>query len=266
MAVDPSNLIQVMLAEGRNMIVTFHSYKGGTGKTLLSVNLATILANSGKLVCLLDLDFSAPSLHTIFKNVKTEYWLNDYLNKACKIDKVLKDCCLASMPKGKLLVGLANPLSEAIRDMSSKNRKWEMEALGRLLSLKKSLIEGLHFDYVIVDTSPGLRYSSINAVVSSDFVLVVTTLDRSDMEGTQRMIQDLYKLFERKTLVILNKVPFDFLPFEKVEKKLESLQLPVVGAIPCSCDILEAEDYFFACKKPNHPFARTLQEVAEKIE
>jgi MinD-like ATPase involved in chromosome partitioning or flagellar assembly len=248
------------------MIITVHSYKGGTGKTLLSVNLATILANSGKKTCLLDLDFSAPSLHTIFKTGKTEYWINDYLNRACEIDKVLKDCSFNCVAKGKMFVGLANPSSEAIRDMSSKDRKWEMDALGRLLSLKNSLIEKLNFDYVIFDTSPGLQYSSINAVVSADAVLVVTTLDRSDMEGTQRMTHDLYRLFERKTAVILNKVPFDFLPLKKRERKLESLQLPVVGAIPCSCEILEAEgEYFLVSKKPNHVFTRTLQKVATTI-
>jgi MinD-like ATPase involved in chromosome partitioning or flagellar assembly len=248
------------------LIITFHSYKGGTGKTLLSVNLGTLLANSGKKTCLLDLDFSAPSLHSIFKNVETEYWLNDYLNRACEIDKVLNECRSTYVAKGRMFVGLANPSAEAIRDMSSKDRKWEMEALGRLLSLKDSLLEGLHFDYVILDTSPGLQYSSINAVVSADFVLVITTLDESDIEGTQRMIQDLYRLFERKTAVILNKVPFDSLLLEKRERKFESLQLPVVGAIPCSCDILEAEGYFFASNKPYHVLTRTLQEVAAKIE
>jgi MinD-like ATPase involved in chromosome partitioning or flagellar assembly len=265
MAIDPRNLIQVMLAEEKTLIITFHSYKGGTGKTLLSVNLATIFANRGKKVCLLDLDFSAPSLHAVFKNVKTECWLNDYLNRACKIDDVLKDCGVNCVARQKLFVGLANPSSDAIREMSARDRNWEMEALGRLLSLKDSL-ESLHFDYVILDTSPGLQYSSINAVVSADSVLVVTTLDRSDMEGTERMMQDLYRVFERKTAVILNKVPFDFLLLKKRERKLESLQLPVIGVIPCSCDILEAEgEYFFACKKPYYVFTRTLQEVAAKI-
>jgi MinD-like ATPase involved in chromosome partitioning or flagellar assembly len=248
------------------LIITFHSYKGGTGKTLLSVNLATILANSGKKTCLLDLDFSSPSHHVIFPNVKTEHWLNDYLNRTCEIDKVLKDCDSNCVAKERLFVGLANPSSEAIREMASKDRKWEMEALGRLLSLKDSLLEDLHYDYVIFDTSPGLQYSSINAVVSADAVLVVTTLDKSDMEGTQRMTQDLYRLFERKTMVILNKVPSDFLLLKKQEKKLGPLQLPVAGVIPCSCDIPEAEgEYFFASKKPYYVFTRTLHEVVAKI-
>jgi cellulose biosynthesis protein BcsQ len=149
--------------------------------------------------------------------------MNDYLNRACEIGEVLKYCGSDCVAMEKLFVGLANPSSMAIREMASKDRKWEMEALGRLLSLKNSILERLHFDYVILDTSPGLQYSLINAIVSADAGLVVTTLDKSDMEGTQRMIQDLYRLFERKTLVILNKVPSDFLLLKKQEKKLEAL-------------------------------------------
>lgn len=249
------------------MIITFHSYKGGTGKTLLSVNLATLFANVGKKVCLVDLDFSAPSLHSIFKIDKPEYWFNDYLNRTCEIGRVLRDCSSNCLERGKLFVGFANPSSEAIRDISSKNRKWDMEALCRLLWLRKFLLEELHFDYVIFDTSPGLQYSSINAIFCADFVFVVTTLDKSDLQGTQRMIQDLYEMLDKKAQVILNKVPFDFLPVENQKRKFESLGLPIVGAIPCSCDIPGSEaDYFLASEKPNHLFTRTLQKIAARIE
>ena len=248
------------------MIITVHSYKGGTGKTLLSVNLAAMLANRGEKTCLLDLDLLAPSLHVIFETAKPEYWLNDYLNKACKIDRILLDCSSYCVAKGKLFVGLANPSIEALREMASKDRKWEMNALCRLIMLKNSLLEELRFDWVILDSSPGLHYSSINAVVSADGVLVVTTLDKSDVEGTQRMIKDFNELFEKKTRVILNKVPFDFLPLENLERRLESFQLPIVEAIPCSCDILEAEgEYFFAYKKPNHVFTKTMKKIVARI-
>jgi MinD-like ATPase involved in chromosome partitioning or flagellar assembly len=48
-------------------IIAVHSYKGGTGKTLLSTNLAATFARLGKKVCLFDLDFRAPSLFAILK-------------------------------------------------------------------------------------------------------------------------------------------------------------------------------------------------------
>lgn len=118
-----------------------HSYKGGTGKTLLSANLAATLAKQGKNVCLIDLDFRAPSLFSIFKAGGASTWFNDYLNNGCEINKILIDLSSSITGTGKFFVGLANPSTEAIRDMSTKDRKWETNALGRLLALRKTLLE-----------------------------------------------------------------------------------------------------------------------------
>jgi MinD-like ATPase involved in chromosome partitioning or flagellar assembly len=251
-------------------IVAVHSYKGGTGKTLLSVNLASIFAKQGKNISLLDLDFRAPSLATLLKIEKTEYWLNDYLNGVCDINKVLIDLSDRVGNSGRLLVGLANPSTEAIRDMSAKDRKWEMRALGRLLALRTSLLNDRCFDYLILDTSPGLQYSSINAIVSADLVLVATTLDRSDVDGTRRMLRELYDLFEKKTEIVLNKVLDGSLRSgkEDVNTRLKEVyQVPLLGIIPCYCDVLKAEGgTIFAQDKPDHPFTKVVGEIANRID
>lgn len=253
-------------------IIAIHSYKGGTGKTLLSVNLAASYAKRGKKVCLMDLDFRAPSLHAVFKNQNSEYWLNDYLNGICEIDKVLIDVSKNHGNGGKLLVALANPSTEAIRDMTAKDRKWEMKALGKLLSLRSSLLNDSGLDYIIFDTSPGLQYSSINAIVTADIALVVTSLDASDIKGTQRMTKELYDLFEKKTGILVNKVIADYLSAKEEQKKFNKYinsvhSLPVLATIPCYCDVLRAGgDFIFSEKKPDHPFTETLDKLATKVE
>jgi len=252
-------------------IIAVHSYKGGTGKTLFSLNLAATLAKRGKKVCLLDLDFRAPSLSTILEVEKAECWINDYLNGACEIDKVLIDLSNHFQNKGTFFVGLANPNTEAIRDMSAKDRKWEMRALGRLLALRNSLLNDKGFDYLIFDTSPGLQYSSINAIVSADLVIVATTFDRSDVDGTRRMLRELYDLFEKKTDVVLNKVLHDVSSRagkEEVQMKIKNIyQVPILGVIPCFCDISRAEgNIIFAQERPEHPFAKILDEIAIRID
>lgn len=252
-------------------IIAMHSYKGGTGKTLLSLNLAATFVKHDKKVCLFDMDFRAPSLATLLKIEKTEYWLNDYLNGICDIDKVLIDLSERIHNSGRLFVGLANPATEAIRDMSSKDRKWEMRALGRLLSLRNSLIKDKGFDYLILDTSPGLQYSSINAIVTADLVIVATTFDRSDVDGTKRMIRELYDLFEKKTEIVLNKVLHNSsLKLEKEElgtRMKDEYQVPMLGIIPCFCDVLKSEgNIIFAQEKPDHTFTKILDEMAQKID
>ena len=71
---------------------------------------------------------------------------------------------------------------------------------------RETLLKDQKFDYLFFDTSPGLQYSSINAIVAADFVVVATTGDRSDVDGTKRMLAELYNLFEKKTGLVLNKV------------------------------------------------------------
>jgi septum site-determining protein MinD len=251
-------------------IIAVHSYKGGTGKTLLSVNLAATFAKHGKRVCLFDLDFRAPSLSTILKVENVECWLNDYLNGTCDISKVLVDLSSRLGGNGNFFVGLANPSTEAIRDMSAKDRKWEMHALGRLLSLRNALLSDKEFDYLIFDTSPGLQYSSINAIVAADFVIVATTGDRSDVDGTRRMLRELYKLFEKKTGLVLNKVLDSDSKAKgaEMQRKVQAIyQVPMLGLVPCFCDILRAEgNFIFAQDKPDHPFTKILGEITRKIE
>jgi len=251
-------------------IIAVHSYKGGTGKTSMSVNLAATFVKMGKKVCIFDLDFRAPSLFAILKTQDVENWFNDYLNNTCDIDKTLVDMSSKITGPGKFYSCLANPATEAIRDMSSKDRKWEMHALGRLLALKDSLLKNDKFDYLIFDTSPGLQYSSINAIVAADFVIVATTGDRSDVDGTKRMLLELYNLFEKKTGLVLNKVLDPSITAKKTEMQnriKNDYQVPLLGIMPCFCEILRNEgNLIFVQDKPDHPFTKILAEMAKKIE
>jgi len=251
-------------------IIAVHSYKGGTGKTLLSVNLAATFAKQGKKVCLFDLDFRAPSLFAILKVENSECWLNDYLNGKCGINNVLVDLSTRIQEDGNFFVALANPATEAIRDMSAKDRKWEMRALGKLLLLRNELLSEQKFDYLVFDTSPGLQYSSINAIVAADFVVVATTSDRSDVNGTTRMLRELYNLFEKKTGIVMNKV-LDSASKSKndeMEVRVKNVyQVPMLGIVPCFCEVLRAEgNIIFAQDKPNHPFTKILGEMSKKID
>ena len=47
-------------------VVTFYSYKGGTGRTMALANVAWILASAGKRVLVADWDLEAPGLHRFF--------------------------------------------------------------------------------------------------------------------------------------------------------------------------------------------------------
>lgn len=55
-----------MTASRDGRIVTFYSYKGGTGRTMALANTAWILAANGNRVLAVDWDLEAPGLHRFF--------------------------------------------------------------------------------------------------------------------------------------------------------------------------------------------------------
>ena len=77
-------------------IITFYSYKGGTGRSMALANVAWILASNGKRVLTLDWDLEAPGLHRYFHPfmVDKELSSSDGL-----IDFVLKFAAAAATPE-----------------------------------------------------------------------------------------------------------------------------------------------------------------------
>jgi len=55
------------MATATGEAITFYSYKGGTGRSMLLANVAWQLAASGRRVLLVDWDLEAPGLHRYFK-------------------------------------------------------------------------------------------------------------------------------------------------------------------------------------------------------
>jgi septum site-determining protein MinD len=260
----------------RKKVMAIHSSRGGTGKTVIATNLAAIYALKGLNVALLDLDFRAPSLVDVFsKGIKEPVgrWLNDFLDGRCKAEQALIDVSEAYGLKGKLLLGLANPAVEAIRSIMEKSRAWEVTAVKRLFSLQSTLFEDMDIDYCILDTSPGVQYASVNAVVSSDLSVVVATPDSLELKGLENMLAELYDAFSKRTVVLVNKVfpETRVLSSDKQENLIDRMEKllkhHIIGIIPCYCDVLQAKrTSLLAVDKPYHPFLRNLEEIAEKLE
>jgi len=259
----------------RKKVLSIHSSRGGTGKTVIATNLAAIYAIKGLNVALLDLDFRAPSLVDVFsKGIRepVRHWLNDFLDGRCKAEQALTDVSKAYGLKGKLLLGLANPAIEAIRNTMEKSRAWEVTAVKKLFSLRSALFDDLEIDCCIIDTSPGVQYTSINAVVSSDISVVIATLDSLELKALRNMLVELYDAFAKRTVVLINKVfPETRAWSSEKQKNLISkmekvLKHPVIGVVPCYCDVLQAKrTSLLAVDMPFHPFLRNLEEVAEKL-
>ena len=251
---------------------TLHSYKGGTGKTTLAANIAAILAQEGRNVALLDLDFQAPSLHTLIgMSPKTKY-INDFLDQVASHQDVLTNISSTFKLKGTLSVAFSNPDVDAIRAQLARDRKWHMKALSQLLSLKQELSDD-GYDYIILDSAPGVHYSSVNAIVLSDFTVIISKIDNFDFDGTLNILNGLYTPLDKGTYLLFNKVVPPLFKEPRYSQMKETIsemfggKTTILGYVPCYCDIpLGMGSEIHALTNSDLAFVTGLKEVARKIE
>src|SRR5512142_2666233 len=67
--------------------ISVHSFRGGTGKSNTTANIATILAAEGRRVGVIDTDIQSPGIHVLFglNEDDIKHSLNDYLWGKCPI-------------------------------------------------------------------------------------------------------------------------------------------------------------------------------------
>src|SRR5438552_9071291 len=74
-------------------IISVQSFKGGTGKSTISANLAVTLAQLGKRVGVVDLDLEGPGLHVIFgvSDSDVKATINDVLQHKAPVSQSVVD-------------------------------------------------------------------------------------------------------------------------------------------------------------------------------
>ena len=260
-------------------VIVLHSYKGGTGKTTIAANIAGLYASKGYKTCLLDMDVYAPSLASYFRS-KPRGYLNEVLEGNIEIEDCLIDISGKLGVTGELYVAFSNPTKENVQDIEIKHdQKWQIAALKKFLGVKSRLIKEDHFDYIFLDTSPGIRFWSINALAASDIMLMLMKVNDMDLDGTKKMIGEIYDLltnYGSKNYLILNKIggasPLgeynDPTVIHGIEKEFESiLGMPVIHSIPCFCDLqFNRHEYLSTINQPGHGFSKSINELVEKIE
>ncbi len=283
--------------------IAFHSYKGGTGKTTIAANLSTLLVSKGFNVLLIDMDVYAPSLHVYF-NSKPDRWINNYLLDNLEFTDVVYDCThvikdfssvtspsSSDNKHGVFNVVFSNPKKEEITSLDIQNKNAsKSQMLKKMLFLREKTNPDIEYDFIILDTSPGIRHWSINSLAIADIIILSLKMDHIDVEGTKEMASDVYKSFidyGAKSYLLLNRIAgyctpsklnkettskpgrFEFNMLEQSEtmKGLENyLKMDVISTIPCYCDIqFERQEYMTVLKYPNHPFVNDMNDLISKI-
>jgi MinD-like ATPase involved in chromosome partitioning or flagellar assembly len=144
-------------------------------------------------------------------------WLNDYLLDTAEIQDIMIDLTPVVAKEsadggvvsgGKLWVAFCNPGKEEVYKMEGGKQE-KVQLLRKFISLREQLFSRYEADYLIIDTSPGIRYWSINALAVADVLYLTLKAGDLDVAGTKKMASDIYgalSKFGGKPYLILNRV------------------------------------------------------------
>lgn len=246
-------------------IISIHSFRGGTGKSNTTANIAALLASEGLRVAVLDADIQSPGVHVIFgfNEANMLYSLNDYLWGKCEISQAAYDVTsnIGSSITGKvfLIPSSINPgdIARVLHDGYDVNQLNEgFEGLESSLAL----------DALLIDTHPGLNEETLLSISVSDVLLIIMRPDQQDYQGTAVTLKISAKLDVPRLMLLVNKTPAGIDPQEIENMVKETYNCEVAGIIPHSDEMmLLASSGIFVLHYPQNPISLLLKEIAFKL-
>jgi MinD-like ATPase involved in chromosome partitioning or flagellar assembly len=246
-------------------IVSVHSFRGGTGKSNITANLAVALAKEGNRVGVVDTDVQSPGIHVLFGlDLETvENSLNDYLWERCAIEETAHD---VGTPLGLNGGGAIHLVPSSIRPGEIAKVLREGYDVGLLADGFRALGERLELDYLLIDTHPGVNEETLLAVTISEALIVVMRPDRQDFQGTAVTIDLAQKLEVPQVLLVLNKVPHSYDEADVRRQVTEAYGTPIAGLLHHDDELMAlGSEGVFSLRAPEHPISVELGQLASRL-
>lgn len=247
-------------------IISIHSYRGGTGKSNTTANLAATYAALGKRVAVVDTDIQSPGIHMILGLGEDApppvYALNDYLHGNCDIEQAAMDITAQLNPNltGKLyLVPSRTQASEIAKVIRGYD-------VGLLVDGYERLVDSLNLDVLLIDTHPGLNNETLMSVSVSDAEAIILRPDYQDYQGTAVIVSISRKLGVPNLVLVANKVPKS-IPLSDLRSQLQSQYACPVGALLPHSDSMMAlgSQKVFVLAYPDHFIANQIKQLAQTL-
>jgi len=247
--------------------IAVHSYKGGTGKTTLTANIAVALALKGRRVGIMDMDLEGPGLHVFFDvdPSQVRFTMNDVLaGVAAPEAATIRLSEKMGFNHGEIYYCPASTrVAEIMRTLKTG---YEVDMFENAV---KRLQERFGLHYLLIDTHPGLQHDTLLALGVCDHQVLVSRIDQQDIFGTGVMIE-VSTTFEKPIHLILNLIPPRVREAEvsKFARALSShFAVDMAGWVPFSEEIIGSlSRSVLTLKTPKDPIAGRFRALAERVE
>ncbi len=256
-------------------IVSIHSYRGGTGKSTTTANLAAQAAMAGKRVGMVDTDIQSPGIHVLFGlDAHTMgRTLNEFLRGECTIEQVAFAVGEnTGEAKGRKQLAGKNlwlvPSSIETKEITDILKKgYDPNLLNEGL---QTLLKKFELDYLFIDTHPGLNEETLLSIVISDILIILLRPDEQDYQGTAVTV-DVARLLEVPHLFLLINRQWNPTNSQELKDKTkqlaeENFQAPVLGVLPFAEDLLHlGSKDILSLYLPDRPWSMDIRSVAKQL-
>ena len=251
-------------------IISTHSFRGGTGKSNTTANLAVLVARAGFRVGIIDTDIQSPGIHVLFRLTEHELQrsLNDYLWGKCRIEEAA--CDVTTRAIGAVDEAADRPRLFVIPSSLKTGEIARILREGYDVALLndglQDLLKRLRLDFLFIDTHPGVNEETLLSIAVSDLLILIVRPDQQDFQGTAVAVELARKLDVPQMLVLINKVPPGIEPVALRAQVEELYNTEVAAVLPLSNEMVRnASGDIFTNRYPDHPLTRELMAVARRI-
>lgn len=247
----------------RNLIAV-HSFRGGTGKSYLTTQLATLLAAGGMQVGILDLDVQSPGIHLMFglNGQDIPFTLNDFIGGHCELEQIAYNVtsALRKPVPGEVWLIPASTQPGQIAQLISQG--YDADQLQQIFS---RLMTDLGLDKLLIDTHPGINEEALLAINNAHHLLVVLRPDTLDYEGTGLLVQVARKLNSSNVMLVANQAPADNVA--AIQQQLENtFETPVAAVIPYDGQVQEFDGVgAFVLEQPEHAVTQAIRGILKPL-